>query len=53
MKTLSLIVLAAVSFGALVLSGCSGCSEDDEETTKPAVYCGTGTVPQNGVCVSE
>lgn len=53
MKSLSLIVLAAASFGALALSGCSGCSQQEaaKKEAAPQVYCGQGTVPQNGVCV--
>jgi outer membrane murein-binding lipoprotein Lpp len=31
MQSLSLIVLAAVSFGALALSGCSSCSQQPKE----------------------
>ena len=55
MKSLSLIVLAAVSFGALALSGCSGCMPAAEEAKKaaPPVTCGPGTVAQGNQCVGQ
>lgn len=56
MKSLSLIVLAAVSFGALALSGCSGCSQDTESAKSklpPPVTCGPGTVAQGNQCVGQ
>lgn len=55
MKSLSLIVLAAVSFGALALSGCSGCMPPPEEKaeTPPPVTCGPGTVAQGTQCVGQ
>ena len=53
MKSLSLIVLAAVSFGALALSGCSGCMQQEEtkKAAAPPVTCGRGTVAQGTQCV--
>lgn len=54
MKSLSLIVLAVVSFGALALSGCSGCSQDTNTNTTPAapqVTCGPGTRKVGNECV--
>lgn len=55
MKSLSLIVVAAVSFGALALSGCSSCAPQDTTTKKaappPPVTCGPGTVAQGTQCV--
>lgn len=52
MKSLSLIVLAAVSFGALALSGCSGCSQEEaKQAAAPPVTCGKGTVAQGTQCV--
>jgi len=54
MKSLSLLALAVVSFGALALSGCSSCAP--EETAKkapPPVTCGRGTVAQGNQCVGE
>lgn len=56
MKSLSLIVFAAISFGALALSGCSGCSQDTETAKKnvpPPVTCGPGTVAQGNQCVGR
>lgn len=56
MKSLSLIVLAAVSFGAMALSGCSGCMPAAEEAKKnvpPPVTCGPGTVAQGNQCVGQ
>lgn len=55
MKSLSLIVLAAVSFGAMALSGCSGCSQEDTAKAKapPPVTCGQGTVAQGNQCVGK
>ena len=55
MKSLSLIALIAVSFGALTLSGCSGCGsqESAQEEAPPPVYCGRGTVPQGNQCVAR
>lgn len=56
MKSLSLIVLAAVSLGSMALSGCSGCMPPEEEKKKPApavVTCGQGTVPQGNTCVAK
>lgn len=53
MRSLSLIAVAAVSFGALALSGCSSCSPQEETTKKapPPVTCGPGTVAQGSQCV--
>lgn len=54
MKSLSLIVLAAVSFGALALSGCSGCSSEENTNTStavPQVTCGPGTRKVGNECV--
>lgn len=55
MRSLSLIVVAAISFGALALSGCSSCMPPAEDTTKtkapPPVTCGPGTVAQGTQCV--
>lgn len=55
MKTFSLIVLAAVSFGAMALSGCSGCTaQEKEQAAAPApVTCGPGTVAQGTQCVGR
>lgn len=55
MKSLSLIVLAAASFGALALSGCSGCSQQQEKKAEapPPVTCGPGTVAQGTQCVGK
>lgn len=55
MKSLSLIVLAAVSFGAMALSGCSGCMPAEEKKAEaPApVTCGPGTVAQGTQCVGR
>lgn len=56
MKSLSLIVLAAVSIGAMALSGCSGCMPNQEEAKKklpPPVTCGPGTVAQGNQCVGQ
>lgn len=57
MKSLSLIVLVVVSFGALALSGCSGCSGQDTSAAKskapPPVTCGRGTVAQGNQCVGQ
>jgi hypothetical protein len=55
MKSLSLIVLAVVSFGALALSGCSGCSQQEEKkaSAPPPVTCGRGTVAQGNQCVGQ
>lgn len=54
MKSLSLIVIAAVSFGALALSGCSGCSEEEKKAeVAPPVTCGPGTVAQGTQCVGQ
>jgi len=56
MKSLSLIVLAAVSIGAMALSGCTGCSPSTEEAKKklpPPVTCGPGTVAQGNQCVGQ
>lgn len=53
MKSLSLIVLATVSFGALAFSGCSGCMQQEEtkKAAAPPVTCGRGTVAQGTQCV--
>lgn len=55
MKSLSLIVLAVVSFGALALSGCSGCSQEENTNTTtaapPQVTCGAGTRKVGNQCV--
>lgn len=53
MRSLSLIVVAAVSFGALALSGCSSCMPPAETTKKAPtpVTCGPGTVAQGTQCV--
>lgn len=56
MKSLSLIVLAAMSFGAMALSGCSGCMQGQEDTkakAPPPVTCGPGTVAQGNQCVGQ
>jgi hypothetical protein len=54
MKSLSFIVLATVSFGALALSGCSGCSEEEKKAeVAPPVTCGAGTVAQGTQCVGK
>ncbi len=55
MKSLSLIVLTVVSFGALALSGCSGCSGEETAKAKapPPVTCGRGTVAQGNQCVGQ
>ncbi|MBI2387080.1 MAG: hypothetical protein HYV14_13900 [Elusimicrobia bacterium] len=55
MKSLSLIVLAVVSFGAMALSGCSGCmpAEEAKQTAAPPVTCGPGTVAQGTQCVGK
>jgi hypothetical protein len=57
MKSLSLIVLAAVSIGAMALSGCSGCMPQDADAAKkklpPPVTCGPGTVAQGNQCVGQ
>ena len=55
MKSLSLIALAVVSFGALTLSGCSGCSQTQSQTqsSPPPVTCGAGTVAQGNQCVGQ
>ena len=55
MKSLSLIVLAVASFGALALSGCSGCSPQEEKkaAAPPPVTCGRGTVAQGNQCVGQ
>lgn len=55
MKSLSLIVLAAASFGALALSGCSGCSQQEQKKAEapPPVTCGPGTVAQGTQCVGK
>ena len=56
MKSLSLIAFVVIAFGALSLSACSGCSQQDKDAAKkkdvpPPTYCGQGTVPQGGQCV--
>jgi len=55
MRSLSLIVIVAVSFGTLALSGCSSCMPPAEEKTvkeePPAVTCGPGTVARGTQCV--
>lgn len=58
MKSLSLIVLAGVTFGALALSGCSGCSQEDTTTSgsnynAPQVTCGPGTHRVGNECVGN
>ena len=55
MKSLSLIALVVVSFGALTLSGCSGCMPAEETAKKspPPVTCGYGTVAQGNQCVGQ
>ena len=57
MKTLSLIVLAGVTFGALALSGCSGCSQQDMTTdtgtAAPQITCGPGTRQVGSQCVGN
>ncbi len=57
MKTLSMAVLAAVSFGSLVLSGCSGCAQENNTnssttTAAPQVTCGAGTRRVGNTCVA-
>lgn len=55
MKSLSLIVLAVVSFGALALSGCTGCAQENNtngsSTSAPQVTCGPGTRRVGNECI--
>lgn len=53
MKSLSLIVLVAVSVGTMALAGCSGCSEEKVKEAAPVVTCGPGTVAQGNQCVGR
>ena len=58
MKSLSLVVLAVVSFGALALSGCSGCSQQDTNTNTSTsnvgnISCGPGTHRVGNQCVGN
>ncbi len=52
MKTLSLIVAVASTLGALALSGCSSCSQQDvAKKAPPPVTCGPGTVASGSQCI--
>lgn len=55
MKSFSLVALGVIAFGALSLSGCSGCMPPPEETetgtTAPQVTCGAGTRRVGNECV--
>lgn len=55
MKSFSLVALGVIAFGALTLSGCSGCAPAEEETetgtTAPSVTCGAGTRRVGNQCV--
>lgn len=54
MKSFSLVALGVIAFGALTLSGCSGCApapETDTGTTAPQVTCGPGTRKVGNECV--
>jgi hypothetical protein len=54
MKSLSSIVRAAVSFGALALSGCTACEDKEKKAEAPApVTCGPDTVAQGTQCVGK
>lgn len=55
MKSFSLVALGVIAFGALTLSGCSGCMPPPEETettsSAPSVTCGAGTRKVGNECV--
>ncbi len=54
MKSFSLVALGVIAFGALALSGCSGCmpaEETDTESSVPQTTCGPGTRKVGNECV--
>lgn len=55
MKSILLLALAVVSFGALTLTGCSSCAPEEpkKKAEAPGVTCGPGTVPQGSTCVTR
>lgn len=53
MNSLPLILVTSVLFGALGLSGCSSCSQQNSTPPPLPVTCGPGTVAQGTQCVGE
>lgn len=54
MKSFSLVALGVIAFGSLALSGCSGCSQEEEaEETVTPVTCGPGTRKVGTECIAN